>query len=259
MNADLETIPPQPIDNFIRYQEMMFRRQQRVLRVAMRGLDGTEALREELLDQVKDCVRKRRNEEELQERLYLLGFLGEETEFDALVEIIMPEDEDDTPFLVLEEHPLLRDEETRAQFLAALGALGQQLENRDGGRLETLAFLLRRGMSDEMPDVKVAAASAISRSVKYSRQGMTHYAPLVRPLIRLLGEPGWTIKRAALSAMADIPTPECQRALARFHARAEDDHLKHFAEWAMNRVHERSGVFRSLLRSLESIGKGARK
>lgn len=259
MSVDGETTPPHPIDNFIRYQEMMFRRQQRALRVAMRGLDGADGLREKLLDQVRDCVHKRRNEEELQERLYLLGFLGEEAEFDALVEIVLPEEADDTPFLILAEHPLLRDEETRAQFLTALGTLGQQLGNRDGDRLETLAFLLRRGMSDEMPDVKIAAAAAVSRSVKYSRQGMTHYAPLVRPLIRLLGEPGWSVKRAALSGLSDIPTPESQRALTRFIPRAEDDHLKSFAEWALNRVHERSGVFRSLLRSLESIRKSTPK
>ena len=133
--------------------------------------------------------------------------------------------------------------------------MGQGVGNRDNKRLETLAFLLRRGLSDEMGDVKIAAAGAVSRSMKYSKAGMTHYAPLVRTLTRLLGEPAWSVKRAGLSALADIPTPECQRALTRFAARQEDEHLKHFAEWALNRVAERSGVFRSLLRSLESVRK----
>ncbi|MAF12991.1 hypothetical protein CMK11_21275 [Candidatus Poribacteria bacterium] len=249
MSADLDTVA-QPIDNYIRYQEMVFRRQQRLLRAAMRGMDGADARREELVAQIRGSARKRRNEEELQERLYLVAFLGGEDEYDALVELVTPEDEEDPQYLDIAEHPLLRDEETRAGFYAALGTLGQQLGNRDSSRLETLAQLLRRGMSDEAPDVKIAAAGAVSRSVKYSRQGMAHYAPLVRPLLRMLGDPGWSVKRAAVSALADIPTPESQRALERFGSREEDLHLKRFAAWALNRVRERSGVFRSLLDSV---------
>ena len=254
MSPDGET-PAHPIDHFVRYQDITHRRQQRVLRSAMRGMDGSDALREETLDLIRGCVARRRNEEELQERLYLVSVLGGEEEFDALVEIVMPDEEEETPFLVLAEHPLLKYEETRAQYLSALGTLGQSVGNRDNTRIETLAFLLRRGLSDEMADVKIAAAAAVSRSISYSKQGMTHYALLVRPLARLLGEPAWSVKRAAVSALADIPTPECQRALTRFAARQEDEHLKHFAEWALNRVAERSGVFRSLLRSLESVRK----
>ena len=254
MSPEGET-PAHPIDHFVRYQDMMHRRQQRVLRAAMGGIEGADELREKALEHVRVTPGKRRNEEEMQERLYLLGFLGGEEEFDALVELVMPDDEDDIPFLALHEHPLLRDEETRAQYLMALGSLGQHVGNRDNARLETLAFLLRRGLGDEMPDVRIAAAGAISRSMKYSKQGMTHYAPLVRSLVRLLGEPGWSVKRAALSALADLPTPECQLALTRFAAQQEDEHLKHFAEWALNRVAERSGVFRSLVRSLESMRK----
>ena len=243
MSADLETAA-QPIDHFIRYQEMVFRRQHRLLRSTMRGMDGAEAKREELLEQIRDSASKRRDEEELQERLYLVAFLGGEAEYDALVELVTPDDEDDPQYLDIGEHPLLRNEDTRAGFYAALGTLGQQLGNRDGARLETLALLLRRGMSDEAPDVRIAAAGAASRSVKYSRQGMAHYATLVRPLIRLLGDPGWNVKRAAVSALADIPTPQSQRALERFGAREDDLHLTRFS------AHERSGVFRSLLDSL---------
>ena len=90
MTPDGDT-PAHPIDHFVRYQDMMHRRQQRVLRSAMRGLDGSDALREETLDWIRRSVSRRRNEEELQERLYLLGVLGGEPEFDALVEIVMPE------------------------------------------------------------------------------------------------------------------------------------------------------------------------
>jgi HEAT repeat protein len=66
----------------------------------------------------------------------------------------------------------------------------------------------------------------------------------------MLGDPGWSVKRAAVSALADMPTPESQRALERFGSREEDLHLKRFAAWALNRVRERSGVFRSMLDSV---------
>ena len=215
-----------------------------MLRTLVSQWDGLDAIRAEMLAKLAEVGNNTPDVEELRDHLYVLGFSGDGYVFDELLRMVNPQLHEEPQHIEIGLVPFLRDPYVRAEFFIALGYLGQSFYDRDSDRIKQLCILLRRGLRDEFPEVKIASAIALSRCVKMNKASMEHVTDAVPAVGELLLDPSWHVKRAAVAALMEIPDPRSVRALKFFSERERDPHLQRFAENALKRVKDRASYFR---------------
>ena len=241
---------PEPIDLHLRRQEMDAGWERRVLRSFIGGLETIEVLREDVATRLRAAVEgtQRTNTDELRELLFLAGMAGDDAMVDLFIGLANPDLADDPEHIDLHERKFLRDEMIRTQFFGSLGVLGQQLHGGDAERVIPVMRLIRRGMVDDYPEVRAAAAEAAGRAVKYHDSVAEHMQAAVPTLSQLLGDPSWEVQRAALRAISEFPDPRSVRALRTFLELLRDEHLRYIASKGIQRIRDRGSRFRFLVR-----------
>lgn len=234
-----------PLESYVEELEQRIRHELRWIRLLMGQLEGVDLIRARLLEEVKDPKRRPKGNE-LSERLFWLGLVGDGSVFDELVRLANPEIAEDPLHMDVHRHSFLSDPEVRRDFFRALGMLGAGLRETDRDRLLVLTRLFRRGLLDPDVRVQIASAEAIQRSAKYHKETFEFFRACVEPLGELLFSSEWTARRVAAATLAQLPDPRSMRGLQQWVARETDESLQAFAETCIKRLRERLGFFRYL-------------
>lgn len=241
-----------PIDTYVEDLERRMRHESRLLRVLLRRLEGVEQLRSELIEEMTDPKRRPKGDE-LSERFFWLGLIGDGYVVDEFIRLANPDVVDDPLHLDLLRHPLLNDPYARRDFFQTLGLLGATLRETDFDRLLALTRLLRRGLADGDHQVQIASADSVARSVKYQKDAFESFRSCVEPLIELLFSPEWAVRRAAVAALSELPDARSMRAVQHLIGREEDESLQAFAETCVKRLRDRLSFFRYLRKPVSSL------
>jgi len=241
-----------PIESYVDDLERRIRHESRLIRLLFGRLEGVEQTRIELLEEVLDPKRRPKGED-LAERLFWLGLVGDGFVVDELIRLANPDVVEDPLHLDLLRHPLLSDPSVRGDFFQTLGMLGSGLRETDADRLLALTRLLRRGLADTDAQVQRAAAEAVARCVKYHKETFEFFRACVEPLLELLHSPEWAVRRAAAATLAELPDPRAMHGLQRLVEREQDDALKAFAERCVQRLRDRLSFFRYLRKPLTAF------
>jgi HEAT repeat protein len=241
-----------PIEAYVDDLERRIRYEARLIRLLVGRLEGVERTRAELLEEITDPKRRPKGDE-LSERFFWLGLIGDGYVVDEFIRLANPDVVEDPLHLDLLRHPLLNDPYVRRDFFQTLGTLGAMLRETDFDRLLALTRLLRRGLADTDHQVQIASADAVSRSVKYHKVAFESFRACVEPLVELLFSPEWAVRRAAAATLAELPDPRAMRGLQHLIERESDESLKAFAETCVKRLRDRLSFFRYLRRPVNSL------
>jgi len=241
-----------PLDDFLREQDIRIRHEQRLLRMLFLRVETVDALRAQLLEELAD-PKEMKEGESLREHLFWLGFVGDGHVLDEFLRLANPNASEDPLHLDLANHDFLGDPEVRRDFMAAVGLLGSAIRDNDTDRVLSLSRMLRRGLIDIDPDVQVAAAEALARSVKLSKPVFDYFAAAIDPLTEMLFSTEWRVRRAAIGALAELPDQRAMRALQRHEEREADDHLKAMTERSIRRLRDMLSHFRHLGRAADNL------
>ena len=241
-----------PIESYVDDLERRVRHESRLIRLLVGRLEGVERTRTELLEEITDQKRRPKGDE-LSERFFWLGLIGDGFVVDEFIRLANPDVIEDPLHLDLLRHPLLNDPYVRRDFFQTIGMLGATLRETDSDRLLALTRLLRRGIADADHQVQIASAEAVSRSVKYHKDTFESFRACVEPLVELLHSPEWAVRRTVAATLSELPDPRSMRGLQHLIEREQDESLKAFAETCVKRLRDRLSFFRYLRKPLSSF------
>lgn len=124
----MERRRPSPIESYAEELEQRLRHEARWIRLLMGQLEGVERMRILLLEEIKDPKRRPKGDE-LSERLFWLGLVGDGYVLDELIRLANPEVAEDPLHVDLHRHSFLGDPDVRRDFSGRWGCSARDSEN----------------------------------------------------------------------------------------------------------------------------------